>query len=211
MVVCNLNINHFKRAPKFYALFSVIIARLIPTLVCAPALYSRHMTVYSPAALRCMLAPGVSGLQNLLIVLLLILAPCIVVLFCFANIFARVRTVSKNVKLGSGYVSVSSGGGGGSGGLTVGGGVSAKSSVSVNGGGLKPLTTQLAQEIIMSHSAAAAANKQSSVTITDKAIKSRHNSPSNYTSAFSMSLASMHREIQISKMFAIIFTVFLFG
>lgn len=46
--------------PRMYVTVSLIISRLIPILVCLPALvnrflFNRNMTVYSRAALRCML------------------------------------------------------------------------------------------------------------------------------------------------------------
>lgn len=57
------------------------------------------MTVYSRAALRCMLAPGgVSSFQNLLIVLVNMLIPCLLIVFCFVSIFTRVHKVSKNIR-----------------------------------------------------------------------------------------------------------------
>lgn len=191
MVVCNLNINHFKRAPKFYALFSIIIARLIPTLVCAPALYSRNMTVYSPAALRCMLAPGVSALQNLLIVLINMFLPCLIVLFCFAAIFARVRSVSKNVQMANGGLC---------GKIKNERTKSWSPQMSSSQPKKSPFITKKGSSPVIS-----AAQRASTVNgkFPSKA--------SMYTASLSMSFASMHREIQISKMFAIIFTVFLFG
>lgn len=194
---------------------SVVIARLIPTLVCAPALYSRNMTVYSAAALRCMLAPRVSALQNLLIVLINMFLPCLIVLFCFATIFARVRSVSNNVKMMASR---------------------SKQAKNANGQFHKALSPRLANQIIMNHSAANTANvinagatstvvnstvlnnnsakpstKYSPTSHSVPVSNGRVHKPFNQTIKFSMSLTSMHREIQISKMFAIIFTVFLFG
>lgn len=98
VVVCNFNVNHYGISPKVYITLSVVVARLIPTLVCIPAFRSRHMTEYSRIALRCMLAPNVSGFQNLLIVLINMLVPCLIVIVCFIYIFAKVRNVSENVR-----------------------------------------------------------------------------------------------------------------
>lgn len=125
VVVCNFNITYFKATPKFYVLISIIIARLIPTIVCIPALVNRNMTVYSPAALRCLLAPNVSGFQNLLIVLVNMLLPCLIVIFCFAHIFIRVHTVSRNIR---------------------------KAFLSAKKHNRKSLTSQLANEIINNYS-----------------------------------------------------------
>ena len=49
VVVHNQNSNMYcvKMSPKFSITFSLIISRLIPILVCAPALYSRTLTVYN--------------------------------------------------------------------------------------------------------------------------------------------------------------------
>ncbi|CAF0893951.1 unnamed protein product [Brachionus calyciflorus] len=98
VVVCNFNINKNGKSPKIYIIVSIILSRLIPVLVCTPAFLNQHMTVYSPIALRCMLAPNVSGFQNLLIVLINMLLPCLIVIICFAYIFAKVRNVSKNIR-----------------------------------------------------------------------------------------------------------------
>ncbi|RNA27148.1 trapped in endoderm-1-like [Brachionus plicatilis] len=98
VVVCNFNVNHYGISPKVYIILSIVVARLIPVLVCMPAFKSRHMTEYSSIALRCMLAPNVSAFQNLLIVLINMLIPCLIVIVCFVYIFAKVRNVSKNVR-----------------------------------------------------------------------------------------------------------------
>jgi hypothetical protein len=98
IVVCNLKIRHLNMSPKSYVFASLVLARLIPTLVCIPALIKRNMTVYSQAALRCMLAPRISGFQNLLIVLINMLVPCIIIVFCFVSIFTRVHSVSRNIR-----------------------------------------------------------------------------------------------------------------
>jgi hypothetical protein len=98
IIVCNLNIRHLNMSPKSYVVAALVLARLIPTLVCIPALMKRNMTVYSHAALRCMLAPGVSGTQNLLIVVINMLLPCLIIIFCFASIFTRVHSVSRNIR-----------------------------------------------------------------------------------------------------------------
>ena len=97
VVVCNQTIYYMGMSPKVYVLSSLIIARLIPTLVCYPA-FTKKMIEYSPSALRCILAPKISGFQNLLIVIINMLIPCIIVTFCFLRIFARVHTVSKNIR-----------------------------------------------------------------------------------------------------------------
>ena len=49
VVVHNQNQNMYcvKMSPKLSIAFSLIISRLIPVIVCAPALYSRTLTVYN--------------------------------------------------------------------------------------------------------------------------------------------------------------------
>ena len=97
VVVCNQSTSFMGMSPRLYITLSLVFARLIPTLVCAPALIQRTMTVYSEAALRCLLAPRVSGFQNLLIVVINMLVPCVIVVFCFARIFTKVHRVSRNI------------------------------------------------------------------------------------------------------------------
>ncbi len=78
-------------SPKCYITLLLILTRLIPTLVCLPSLLNGNMTVYSPTALRCLLAPSISGFQNLLIVIFNMFVPCIIVLYCFIGIYRCVR------------------------------------------------------------------------------------------------------------------------
>jgi hypothetical protein len=98
VVVCNQTTSFMGMSPKVYVLLSLIIARLIPTLVCLPALISGEMGVYSPAAVRCILAPLVSELQSILIVTVNMMIPCVIIIFCFAKIFYTVHRVSKTVR-----------------------------------------------------------------------------------------------------------------
>jgi hypothetical protein len=98
VVVCNQTTSYMGMSPKVYVLLSLIIARLIPTLVCLPAFINGNMTVYSPAAVRCILAPLVSGTQSLLIVLVNMMLPCLIIILCFAKIFCTVHNVSKTVR-----------------------------------------------------------------------------------------------------------------
>lgn len=79
-------------SPRCYMTVSLILARLIPTIVCMPALFHGQMTQYSPIALRCLLAPSISSFQNLLIVLFNMFIPCTIVVYCFIRIY---RCVSK--------------------------------------------------------------------------------------------------------------------
>jgi hypothetical protein len=142
VVVCNQTTSYMGMSARLYVILSLIVARLIPLLVCTPALLKK-MTTYSQSALRCMLAPKISGFQNLLILVVNTFLPCFIVVYCFIRIFMRVHTVSRNIK----------------------------------------------------------ANKSQGYSTVD----AKPQSPSN------ASQQSMRREIQISKMFAVIFIVFLFG
>ena len=72
-----------------YAIFSLISSRLIPTLVCVPALINTNTTVYSHSALRCLLAPNKSHTQSLLILVVNILVPWVIITFCFSGIFLK--------------------------------------------------------------------------------------------------------------------------
>jgi hypothetical protein len=227
IVVCNLNIRYLNMSPKYYVIFSLVLARLIPTLVCIPALIHRNMTVYSAAALRCLLAPRVSGFQNLLIVTINMLIPCLIIIYCFVCIFTRVHRVSKTIR------------------KTI-----------FNNNGTKSLNSNAALEIISNYQKNTSNNKNklstvsmlqkptvieqntASLKLNNKLAVATNTRPSpfnsnsnnlnvnsNHTvvattttsggrgssSTLSSTMISMHREIQISKMFAIIFTVFLFG
>ena len=154
VVVCNQTTSYMGMSPKLYVFISLIIARLIPTLVCAPALINRNMTEYSKAALRCMLAPKTAVLQNLLILVINMAMPVIIIIFCFARIFARVHTVSKNINRSKN-------------------------------------------------------DKKLSMTTENSKLTSSTNLNSNCNPMSSRN--SMRREIKITKMFAVIFVVFLFG
>jgi hypothetical protein len=153
VVVCNQTTSYMGMSPKVYVLSSLIVARLIPTLVCLPAFINGEMAVYSAAAVRCILAPLVSGVQSLLIVVINMMIPCLIIIFCFARIFFTVHNVSKTVRK--------------------------RANSSVPSSHSSSFHQQHPQ-----------AKKKSSLI--DKN-------------------SSIHREIQITKMFAIIFVVFLFG
>ena len=76
-----------------YLLFSLIASRVIPTLVCLPALVNVETTVYSATALRCLLAPNKSQAQSVLILVVNILVPWLIITFCFSGIFLKVVLV----------------------------------------------------------------------------------------------------------------------
>jgi hypothetical protein len=95
-VVFNKNISKRKRLSitendprRNYVIFSLISSRLIPMLVCVPALINTNTTVYSHSALRCLLAPNKSRIQSLLILLVNILVPWAIITFCFSGIFVK--------------------------------------------------------------------------------------------------------------------------
>jgi hypothetical protein len=181
VVVCNQTIYYMGMSPKIYVLSSLIIARLIPTLVCSPA-FVKKMTEYSPSALRCMLAPKISGFQNLLIVIINMLIPCIIVTFCFLRIFTRVHNVSKNIRSGLSKVS------------------------------LNTTDPQLQKSYNQLTLLTPNSKKCSTTTLNDnKESTSNTNYSNNNNHCCSSLTASMAREIQITKMFSILFTVFLFG
>ena len=97
------------------------------------------------------------------------LIPCVIVLYCFARIFARVRSVSKNVRK------------------------HCNTSNDINQ--YKTQNSELNMANIKGNS---------SGDFRKGPLKESSNDRSNF-------LNSMNREIQITKMFAVIFTVFLFG
>jgi len=101
-VVFNKNISKRKRLSitendphRNYAIFSLISSRLIPMLVCAPALLNTNTTVYSHSALRCLLAPNKSRIQSLLILVVNILVPWAIITFCFSGIFVKGNVYKK--------------------------------------------------------------------------------------------------------------------
>nr|QVK45725.1 G protein-coupled receptor [Proales similis] len=167
VVVCNQHVSYMRMSPKVYCVLSLVLARLIPIAVCLPALINRNMTVYSRAALRCLLAPEVGRMQNLLIVLFNILIPSLIVCFCFAQIFARVHTVSRNVR-------------------------------KALGGRANPKRREISFRRESARTPAIANGDTTEQIML-------------CTSTQASSSFSLRREIQISKMFAIIFTVFFFG
>lgn len=77
---------------NIYMIISLFLTRFIPLVITFPSLIKSNVTVYSPRALRCLLAPQVSGMQNLLIVVFNMLIPCLIILCCFISIY---RCVSK--------------------------------------------------------------------------------------------------------------------
>ena len=79
-----------------YVIFSLVASRLIPTIACIPALLNTNTTVYSSTALRCMLAPNKSEVQSVLILLVNIVIPWLIIMYCLTRIFVRVYSVSKN-------------------------------------------------------------------------------------------------------------------
>lgn len=96
VVVCNQTNSYMGLSPNVYLTISFILARLIPILVCVPSFLS-YMIKYSKSSFRCMLAEDKSRFQNLLIVIVNMLIPCLIVLICFIRIYLRVRQASKNL------------------------------------------------------------------------------------------------------------------
>ena len=80
---------------NIYMFISLLLTRLIPTIITFPSLFKSNVTVYSTRALRCLLAPQVSAIQNLLIVVFNMLIPSIIIFCCFIRIY---RCVSKGTK-----------------------------------------------------------------------------------------------------------------
>ena len=161
VVVLNQTVSYMNMSPKVYTNLNLIIARVIPIGVCLPALIDRNMVVYNKKALRCLLAPNISRLQNLLIVVFNMLLPCAIIIACFIRIFSYVSTASKNVSTNK----------------------SARYSS-------KSKTNMSNPSISINYS-----NKQLNVN-SFKLHKPK---------------STNEREIEISKMFAVIFTVFMFG
>jgi hypothetical protein len=221
VVVCNQNNSYLGMSSKVYVLLSLIIARLIPILVCAPAIIAQNSTEYNKKSLRCMLAPNASHHIHISILLINICLPCIIVILCFAKIFAKVRQVSKNIR---------------------------KSATNFNGYNLAEKRASLpnslrgkekqankAKEKNDSLGSLYTSGKDYNKDISgDKSLNSLANSLTNQTGPNQLLIPggqpglatatvaggggftsytsnSMYREIQITKMFAIIFTVFLFG
>lgn len=180
VVVCNQTTYYMGMSPKVYVILSLIIARLIPSLVCSPA-FLKKMTEYSPSALRCMLAPKISAFQNLLIVVILMLIPCIIVVFCFLRIFTRVHNVSKNIRAGMF--------------------VASNHTANTNTKDDTYLQKSSNQQLTPNHKNNTASNS----------LKANKKLSSVSLNEYNTNATTMRREIQITKMFAIIFTVFLFG
>jgi len=81
--------NALDKSRQNYAIFSLILSRLIPMLGCVPALVNTNTTLYSHSALRCLLAPNKSRIQSLLILVVNILVPWVIITFCFGGIFLK--------------------------------------------------------------------------------------------------------------------------
>ena len=111
-----------------------------------------------------MLAPNVSSFQNLLIVVINMVIPCLINAYCFAQIFCRIRKASSNLK-------------------------------NSNSKAPSHMNNQQASEIINLYSNTDSRPKGTAT------IRYSKNRPLN----------SVQREIKITKMFALIFLVFLFG
>jgi hypothetical protein len=225
VVVCNQNNSYLGMSSKVYVLLSLIIARLIPILVCAPAIIAQNSTVYSNKSLRCMLAPN--NRNHISILVVNIIVPCIIVIVCFAKIFSKVRQVSRNIR---------------------------KTATNFNGYNLAEKRASLPNSLKGKEKQANNKPKEKNNSIGSLQTSTKENnkdisgekSINSLTNSLSMnqtggnqliipgsqptatvatggggsssglgfatySINSMYREIQITKMFAIIFTVFLFG
>ncbi len=142
-----------------YICLSVVLTRLIPFAVCIPAIIHGNMIVYSSTALRCMLAPQISGLQNILILIVNISLPCSIVIYCFIRIYKHIRFARQALQNRNAIISV----------LTY----------------------------------------DTSVTTSNSLGMSMHKSLTNLVSG--KNWRAMRKEIEVSKMFGVIFLVFLFG
>ena len=193
VVVCNQSITYMGMSPKIYVLSSLIIARLIPTLVCWPA-FTTKMIEYSPSALRCILAPKISKFQNLLIVIINMLIPCCIVTFCFLRIFTRVHSVSKTIQKSKKTASMCS--------------TDTKRSYNQL---LKPNATATTTPTTTATTTTRGRNSNTDINGSYSVTSSNSGGGASTSSSGNSGVSALKREIQITKMFSILFIVFLFG
>lgn len=167
VVVRNQTTSYLSMSPKVYAILSLLLARLIPTLTLLPALISRNMTTYVAKTLRCMLGNN-SVNQNKIIFLINIVLPCLIVVVCFVRIFTKVRDVSRRLNK------------------------------------TKKKKKSKSESIVSQIT-----NTKTSNGFTKAIVSST--GPSHTVCFSSKKAHNINREIQITKMFGVIFVVFLFG